>query len=1351
MKRPLTLSLRALVIFVLIVSGTTASKAQYYDFTASSGAFTALTDPTAIGFADGTDDALSDEIALPFTFSFFGADYNALKVSTNGFITFDVSSSNYRSFNSISADGTPIVAPLWDDLAGGVAAAASYQVTGNSGSRVFTVEWLRWSWDWNADNESISFQVKLYEGSQKIEFIYKQEFGAVEDPGASIGIASGNPDNHFFSLADASSNPQLDDEGENYIHTKPATGQTYTFTPAAVPVTPLVQVSDVAVSNLEGKTLTINWTNGDGTSRVVFMKQTSSTSELLNAVDSKQYVGNSEFETESSYVGGFGWYCVYSGTGSSVDISNLRSTTQYRIQVLEFNGAGGFQKYLSTTSAENVINVTTPLAAPGSPESTMAVRFLGSNAATVAIFDGDGSKSAVFVKEGTSGIPPVVDNTTYDYDSEFGSGDQVGTSGWFCVGNLTFSDELTITNLLPGHNYRIAVVDYNGSPGNELYNATSVTDNPIQIQTYQSDPSTNDYTLTKSITTFTELVSATALDYVEADDHTSSSIAIGFPFIFDGISFTTVQVSSNGFLTFSPFDADYSFNNYNDLPQTSLRPLVAPLWDDLSGIGGEASYQTSGAPGSRVFTVQFKNWKWNYQAASAGISFQIKLFEGSNNVQVIYRQEAGALNSPAASIGLAFKDLGDFISLNSASASAVASNDIATNSIDSKPETGQVFTFIAPKQDQTISFTAPEAKVFNDAAFSLEASASSGLPVSFESSDTNVASISGSTVTIKGVGTISIIATQAGNDNYNAAPSVERSLTIAKASQVITFNALESKKYGSGNFELGATSTSGLAVSYESSNTAVATVSGKVVTIVGVGTTSIIATQAGNANFNPAPSVEKSLTITKGDQIITFQDIPEKSLGAANFDLEAASNTNTAITFQSSNEAVATISGHTVTIKGAGTSEITASQAATPLYNATSVVKTLTVSPKLHQTISFAALDVKHYGDADFNVTATASSGLAITLSSSNTDVATISDNKVTIKGVGTTTLTASQSGNDGYFAADEKAQVLTIEKGDQTISFNAFEHKITIGEVVELTGSSSAGLTITYISSDPSIISVSGNKITGVAGGKATITASQGGSSLYNAAASVARETGVYMKQTITLTKIGDHTVGDTPFKLKATSSSGLPVSFTSNTVKILLQGENHDEVVIQEAGTVTIVAHQEGNADFAAASDVSETICVKPAKPTITVSDNGNGEPLLTSSSGSANQWFKDEKAISGATLPFLSVEKNGSYTVQVTVNDCANISDAEEIVITAIEDHDGNVKIYPNPVTDQFIVDVSGLALKRNAQVNITDLSGRQLNSWEGKGKITCNIGGFSQGTYILNISVGKEKISRQLSKK
>ena len=244
-----------------------------------------------------------------------------------------------------------------------------------------------------------------------------------------------------------------------------------------------------------------------------------------------------------------------------------------------------------------------------------------------------------------------------------------------------------------------------------------------------------------------------------------------------------------------------------------------------------------------------------------------------------------------------------------------------------------------------------------------------------------------------------------------------------------------------------ATASSGLTPTYTSSNPAVATVSGITVTIVGAGSTTITASQSGSSNFNAATAVTQTLTVNKANQTITFNSLAPKTFGDAAFNLTATASSSLSVSYASSNPAVATVSGSTVTIIGAGSTVITASQSGSANYNAaTDVTQTLTVN-KTNQTITFSALSAKTFGDADFTLTATASSGLApITYASSNTGVATVSGNTVTIVGAGSTTITASRSGNANYNDAIPAAQPLTVNKANQTITFNALAAK-TFGD----------------------------------------------------------------------------------------------------------------------------------------------------------------------------------------------------------------------------------------------------------------------------------------------------------------
>ncbi|MEW7291126.1 MBG domain-containing protein [Aquimarina sp. 2304DJ70-9] len=174
-------------------------------------------------------------------------------------------------------------------------------------------------------------------------------------------------------------------------------------------------------------------------------------------------------------------------------------------------------------------------------------------------------------------------------------------------------------------------------------------------------------------------------------------------------------------------------------------------------------------------------------------------------------------------------------------------------------------------------------------------------------------------------------------------------------------------------------------------------------------------------------------------------------------------------------------------------------------YNLTFVPGNLTITNLIPQAITFGPLADRIFGDADFALTATGgASGDPVTFVSSNPSVATISGNTVTIIGAGTTTITASQAGNATYAAAIDVQQILTVNKGDQTITFASLANVSEDDADFNLNATASSGLAVTYISSDPSVATVSGNTVSIIGLGTTTITASQTGDSNWNAATDV-------------------------------------------------------------------------------------------------------------------------------------------------------------------------------------------------------------------------------------------------------
>ena len=170
--------------------------------------------------------------------------------------------------------------------------------------------------------------------------------------------------------------------------------------------------------------------------------------------------------------------------------------------------------------------------------------------------------------------------------------------------------------------------------------------------------------------------------------------------------------------------------------------------------------------------------------------------------------------------------------------------------------------FAAASVPQTINFPAIPNKVYNDPPFVPTATASSGLPVSF-SIVSGPASINPITnlLTMTGVGTVTVKATQAGDNVYDTAAPVIRSFDVTQAPQTISFASIPDKDFSAGQqFTLNATASSGLPVSY-SVVSGPASVSGSTVTLTGLGTVVIRASQSGNSNYQAAPDVDRGFCV----------------------------------------------------------------------------------------------------------------------------------------------------------------------------------------------------------------------------------------------------------------------------------------------------------------------------------------------------------------------------------------------------------------------------------------------------------------------------------------------------------
>ena len=197
------------------------------------------------------------------------------------------------------------------------------------------------------------------------------------------------------------------------------------------------------------------------------------------------------------------------------------------------------------------------------------------------------------------------------------------------------------------------------------------------------------------------------------------------------------------------------------------------------------------------------------------------------------------------------------------------------------------------------------------------------------------------------------------------------------------------------------------------------------------------------------------------------------------------------------------------------------------------------------QTITFGAIATQTVGTS-FNATATASSGLAVSFSSSTPAVCTVSGTAVTLLTSGVCTITASQPGNNIYAAASPVSQSFTVNPLPQTITFAAVAAQ-PAGTTLALSASATSGLPVTFASSTANVCTVSGNSATLLIAGTCTINASQAGSNIYAAATPVSQSFSV----TAPVVSAGTYAAlaagtNSLTFSVKTAGVLGTPVLFT-------------------------------------------------------------------------------------------------------------------------------------------------------------------------------------------------------------
>jgi hypothetical protein len=465
-----------------------------------------------------------------------------------------------------------------------------------------------------------------------------------------------------------------------------------------------------------------------------------------------------------------------------------------------------------------------------------------------------------------------------------------------------------------------------------------------------------------------------------------------------------------------------------------------------------------------------------------------------------------------------------------------------------------------------------------------------GLIVSYTSQNRRVCTVSGATVVPRTGGRCVIIASQDGNARYLPAKPVRQEFPVARASQTVSFTPPASATIDQ-PVTLTATASSWLPVTYTSVTPDVCTVSGATVSATAAGTCTIVASQPGDAQYAPADSVTGSFPVEKIPQTISFAP-PGSAMVDQPVTLTAKASSGLPVIYASDSTDVCTVSDSTLTPAKAGTCTVTASQPGNGKYAPAVPVPGSFPVGKIPQTISFTPPDGAE-ADQQVTLSASATSKLAVSFASATPGVCTASGRTATTIKAGACAIIASQAGNDRYAAAGSVRKSFPVARIPQTIDFRP-PQDVAFGRPVTLIATASSGLPVSYRTSTPGVCTVSGRTVTTTAAGACAITASQGGDARYAPARDAARSFRIERAaQIITFVPPDGTTLGQ-PVTLSASASSGLDVSYRTDTPAVCtVSGAT---VSPATAGTCTISASQPGNDNYAPAAGVSGSFPVHP-----------------------------------------------------------------------------------------------------------------------------------------------------------
>ena len=274
--------------------------------------------------------------------------------------------------------------------------------------------------------------------------------------GSVIGPITSNT-NYYFAIY------EYNGSGTSCNYATPGlTGNQLTLASSTAPT---IAASNLIFTNVQANQMTLNWTAGNGSSRILIMRQGSAVSAMP--------VNGTSYSNYQSL--GSGNMVLYSGSGTSFAFRNdgngpLTIGTNYFFAIFEYNGSASTTNYLTSSFLAGNQFTSSLSAEPTVPCSALSFTNIHSYSMMMNWTSGNGSTRMVVLNQGSPVTFVPVDGVYYSNYQSLGSGDIVILNGSASSMNVTNNGN---TALIPSTTYYYAIFEYNGASGTNNYLTSS--------------------------------------------------------------------------------------------------------------------------------------------------------------------------------------------------------------------------------------------------------------------------------------------------------------------------------------------------------------------------------------------------------------------------------------------------------------------------------------------------------------------------------------------------------------------------------------------------------------------------------------------------------------------------------------------------------------------------------------------------------------------------------------------------------------------------------------------------------------------------------------------------------------